>query len=177
MPHVSTGAVRAFLFADLRDYTAFVEREGDQAAAALITRFRTLIRSRLAEHDGAELKTEGDSFYIVFPAPSQAVSFGVDAFRAANDGSGTPLRFGVGIHVGETVPLDGQFVGSAVNLAARVGAMAADGELLVTDTVRGLIRTSGAFTFDDRGPASLKGVSEPIHLYAVEWRQIGRAHV
>ena len=172
MPHVSTGAVRAFLFADLRDYTAFVEREGDRAAAALITRFRALIRSRLAEHDGAELKTEGDSFYIVFPAPSQAVSFGVDAFRAANDGSGTPLRFGVGIHVGETVPLDGQFVGSAVNLAARVGAMAADGELLVTDTVRGLIRTSGAFTFDDRGPASLKGVSEPIHLYAVEWRPL-----
>lgn len=169
---MTIAGVRAFLFADLRDYTAFVEREGDQAAAELISRFRALIRAHLAAHEGAELKTEGDSFYIVFPSPSQAVSFGTDVFRAANGGSRAPLRFGIGIHVGETIPLDGQFVGSAVNVAARVGSMAADGELLVTDTVRGLIRTSGAFAFDDRGPVSLKGVSEPIHLYAVEWRPV-----
>lgn len=164
------GAVRAFVFADLRDYTAFVEREGDRAAAELISSYRTLIREHLAKHEGAEVKTEGDSFYIVFPSPSRAVAFGADVFRAAHADGVRRIRFGVGIHVGETVPLDGQFVGSAVNIAARVGAMAADGELLVTDTVRGLIRTSSAFSYDDRGTVTLKGVSEPIHLYAVEWR-------
>ena len=163
-------SVRAFLFADLRDYTAFVEREGDQAAAVLIARFRSLIRRHLEQHEGAEIKTEGDSFYIVFPSPSRAVAFGVDVFRAAHEDAAPRVRFGVGIHVGESVPLDGQFVGSAVNVAARVGAMAADGELLVTDTVRGLIRTSSSFSYDDRGPASLKGVAEPMRLYAVEWR-------
>ena len=162
--------MRAFLFADLRDYTAFVEREGDQAAAELIASYRTLIRQHLAAHEGAELKTEGDSFYIVFPSPSRAVAFGADVFRAAHADGARRIRFGVGIHVGETVPLDGQFVGSAVNIAARVGAMAADGELLVTDTVRGLIRTSSPFSYDDRGGVTLKGVSEPVHLYAVEWR-------
>jgi len=167
---VSDGAVRAFLFADLRDYTAFVEREGDRAAAELISSYRTLIRDHLAKHEGAELKTEGDSFYIVFPSPSRAVAFGAEVFRAAHADGAPRIRFGVGIHVGETVPLDGQFVGSAVNVAARVGAMAADGELLVTDTVRGLIRTSGDFSYDDRGTVTLKGVSEPMHLYAVEWR-------
>jgi len=167
---VSDGAVRAFLFADLRDYTAFVEREGDRAAAELISSYRTLIRDHLAKHEGAELKTEGDSFYIVFPSPSRAVAFGAEVFRSAHADGAPRIRFGVGIHVGETVPLDGQFVGSAVNVAARVGAMAADGELLVTDTVRGLIRTSGDFSYDDRGTVTLKGVSEPMHLYAVEWR-------
>ena len=133
-------ALRAFLFADLRDYTAFVEREGDRAAADLIREYRALIRSHLAAYDGAELKTEGDSFYIVFPSPSKAIAFGTDIFRAARESTGRRLRFGVGIHVGETVPLEGQFVGSAVNIAARIGAMAGDGELLVTDTVRGLVR-------------------------------------
>ncbi|MHB8630943.1 MAG: ATP-binding protein [Candidatus Limnocylindria bacterium] len=167
---MNDGTVRAFLFADLRDYTAFVEREGDRAAAELITNYRALIREHLAQHEGAELKTEGDSFYIVFPSPSRAVAFGVDVFRAAHADGARRIRFGVGIHVGETVPLDGQFVGSAVNLAARVGAMAADGEILVTDTVRGLIRTSSPFSYDDRGTVTLKGVPEPVHLYAVDWR-------
>ena len=167
---MNDGVVRAFVFADLRDYTPFVEREGDRAAADLIARFRVLIRRHLEQHEGAEIKTEGDSFYIVFPSPSRAVSFGIDVFRAAHDDDAPRIRFGVGIHVGETVPLDGQFVGSAVNIAARVGAMAADGELLVTDTVRGLIRTSSSFSYDDRGPAELKGVSEPINLFAVEWQ-------
>lgn len=162
-------AVRAFLFADLRDYTAFVEREGDQAAADLITEYRTLIRSRLAAYEGAELKTEGDSFYIVFPSPSKAISFGAEVFRAARDGAGRRLKFGVGVHVGETVPLDGQFVGSAVNIAARIGALAGDGELLVTDTVRGLVRTNAPFAFEDRGSLPLKGVTEPIRVFAVDW--------
>jgi len=162
-------ALRAFLFADLRDYTAFVEREGDQAAAELITEYRALIRSRLAAYDGAELKTEGDSFYIVFPSPSKAIGFGADVFRAAHADGARRLKFGVGLHVGETVPLDGQFVGSAVNIAARIGALAADGELLVTDTVRGLVRTAVPFAFEDRGPMTLKGVAEPIRVFAVDW--------
>lgn len=82
-------ALRTFLFADLRDYTAFVEREGDRAAADLIRDYRALIRSRLAAYDGAELKTEGDSFYIVFPSPSKAIAFGTDIFapRARRPGA------------------------------------------------------------------------------------------
>ena len=170
-------ALRAFLFADLREYTAFVEREGDQAAAELITEYRALIRSRLPAYDGAELKTEGDSFYIVFPSPSKAIAFGADVFRAALDAAGRRLKFGVGVHVGETVPLDGQFVGSAVNIAARIGALAADGELLVTDTVRGLVRTTAPFAFEDRGPMPLKGVAEPIRVFAVDWAPRSAAEV
>ena len=166
----SETALRAFLFADLRDYTAFVEREGDRAAADLIADYRRLIRDRLARHEGAELKTEGDSFYIAFPSPSRAIAFGADIFQAAHAEGARRIRFGVGIHAGETVPLEGQFVGSAVNIAARIGAMAGDGELLVTDTVRSLVRTGSPYPFEDRGPVALKGVREPIHLYAVEWR-------
>ncbi len=160
---------RAFLFCDLREYTAFIEGAGDQAAADLIRRFRELIRSQLAAYDGAELKTEGDSFYIVFPAASRAIAFGVDVLRGA-EGADGGMRFGIGIHAGETVPLDGQFIGSAVNLAARIGAMAGEGELLITDTVRGLVRTNCPYPLLDRGRVALKGIAEPVQLYAVEWK-------
>lgn len=162
-------ALRTFLFADLRDYTAFVEREGDRAAADLISEYRALIRAHLSAYEGAELKTEGDSFYIVFSSPSKAIAFGSEVFRAARERGDRRLRFGVGVHAGETVPLDGQFVGSAVNIAARIGALAGDGELLVTDTVRDLVRTAVPFRFEDRGPTPLKGVAEPIRVFAVDW--------
>ena len=73
---------RAFLFSDLRDYTSFVEAKGDAAAARLLRDYRTLVRREVARHDGAEVKTEGDSFYVVFDAPSVALDCAVAILRA-----------------------------------------------------------------------------------------------
>ncbi|HSS35779.1 MAG TPA: adenylate/guanylate cyclase domain-containing protein, partial [Patescibacteria group bacterium] len=70
----STGSLtRGFLFADLRDYTRYLESHGAVDAADLLVRYRTLVRKAVAEYDGAEIKTEGDSFYVVFQAVSAAV--------------------------------------------------------------------------------------------------------
>ena len=55
----------------------------------------------------------------------------------------------------------------AVNIAARISALSAPGEVLVSDTVRGLARTSANVAFDDRGEHTLKGVADPHHLFAV----------
>ncbi len=65
---------RGLLFADLRGYSADVERYGDRAASALLDAFRSLVRQQVAEHAGAEIKTEGDSFYVVFPSARRAVT-------------------------------------------------------------------------------------------------------
>jgi class 3 adenylate cyclase len=59
-------AYRGFLFADLRGYTAFGERHGDAAAADLLDAYRELVRSEVARQADAEIRTEGDSFYVVF---------------------------------------------------------------------------------------------------------------
>src|SRR6266511_5922133 len=173
---------RAFLFSDLRDYTSFVEAKGDAAAARLLRDYRTLVRRELARHDGAEVKTEGDSFYVVFEAPSAALDCAVAILRAADVRNGrdptSPLRIGIGLHAGETVAYDDQFVGSAVNIASRIAGKAGAGELLISDTLRGLVRTSRNIAMSDRGALDLKGVTEPIRAWTVDWRQqIGRAHV
>jgi class 3 adenylate cyclase len=166
---------RAFLFSDLRDYTSFVEAKGDAAAARLLRDYRTLVRREVARHDGAEVKTEGDSFYVVFESPSAALDCAVALLRAADVRSGrdptAPLRIGVGLHAGETIAYDDQFVGSAVNIASRLAGKAGAGELLISDTLRGLVRTSRSLAMSDRGALDLKGVAEPIRAWTVDWHQ------
>lgn len=164
---------RAFLFSDLRDYTSFVEAKGDAAAARLLKDYRTLVRREVARHDGGEVKTEGDSFYVVFEAPSVALDCAVAILRAADVRNGrdptVPLRIGVGLHAGETIAYDDQFVGSAVNIASRLAGKAGAGELIISDTLRGLVRTSRSIPMTERGPLELKGVAEPIRAWTVDW--------
>jgi class 3 adenylate cyclase len=75
------------LFADLRGSTAFVERQGDAAAADLLDAYRELVRAEVARHAGAEIRTEGDSFYVVFGSARRAVACAVAIVDAAERAS------------------------------------------------------------------------------------------
>jgi class 3 adenylate cyclase len=163
---------RGFLFADLRGYSAYTERRGDDAARELLRRYRALVREVIARRDGAEIRTEGDSFYVVFGSVTAAVLAGVEIQAESATASGAtpsdPIRVGVGIHAGETTDdAEEGIVSSAVNIAARVCAVADPGEVLVTDTVRALTRSAVRTTFVPRGRRRLKGIPEPIAVYAV----------
>ena len=158
---------RGFLFADLRGYTDFVEQRGAAAAAELLTQYRALAREAIGQFGGAEIKTEGDSFYVVFDSVSSAVRCGLAITTAARTEADEPIRVGVGIHAGETVEADGGFVGSPVNIAARICAQAGPGEVLVSETVRALTTTVLPVQFKSRGRRQLKGIAEPIELFAV----------
>ncbi len=164
-----------FVFADLRDYTAFVERHGDAAGAGLIADYRRLVRHEVAGTGGGEVKTEGDSFFVVFATARQALHCAVGILREAERMSAErperPIRIGVGVHAGEPVPQEGQFVGSAVNIAARLAQHAAAGELLVSEVVRGLLRTSGLPEMEEREGLVLKGVEDPPRVYRVLWQR------
>ena len=165
-----TSVARGFLFADLRNYSAWVESHGDHAAAALLREYRALVRKAVAEFHGAEIKTEGDSFYVVFGSPSAAVTCGLRILELAAESrgaAGEPIAVGLGVHAGETVATDEGYVGSVVNVAARVCAQAAAGELLVTDAVRSLTRTYLDVTFVPRGRKRLKGSAERVGIYRV----------
>jgi class 3 adenylate cyclase len=161
-PHL----MRGFLFADLRDYTGYIEARGDHAGAILLERYRALVRDAVASARGAEVRTEGDSFYVVFDSASAAVRTGLQIVAAAAAADpADPIRVGVGIHAGETVEVADGFVGSAVNIAARLCAEAKPGEVVVSDTVRGLTRTYLDVDFEPLGARRLKGLSEPIPVY------------
>ena len=173
---------RGFLFADLRGYTSYVEQHGDHAGAQLLERYRTLVRAAVAAARGAEIKTEGDSFYVVFDSASAAVRCGLAIVGAAAEtaaahaaetaepaarDAAAPIEVGVGVHAGETVATAEGFVGSAVNIAARLCAQAKAGEVVVSETVRSLTRTYLDVDFVPLGTRRLKGVEEPIAIYRV----------
>ncbi len=166
---LSRGGMRGFLFSDLRGYTAFIERRGAKAAAALLDRYRPIVRSTVSEFAGAEIRTEGDSFYIVFADASSAVTCGLAIIAAADEANAQdpelPIRVGIGVHAGETVQTDEGYVGTVVNIAARLCALAGAGEVLVSDTVRAVTAGITEVRYDPRGRHRLKGVSDPVLIF------------
>ena len=166
-----SSASRGFLFSDLRGFTAFAERHGDAAAAGMVSRFLDIARKAISRHEGAEIKTEGDAIHAVFPSASSAVLCGLEIVDSAAELNAQdpdrPLGLGVGVHAGEAVDTPEGYIGTAVNVAARLCAAAQPGEVLVTSTVKGSTQASIPVGFIARGRRRLKGIREPVEVYAV----------
>ena len=172
-------AYRGFLFSDMRGFTAFAERHGNSAAADAVSRFLELARRAIARHRGSEINTEGDAIHAVFPSASSAVLCGLDIVDAAADLSAQdpqrPFGVGVGVHAGEAVETAEGYIGRAVNIAARLCAAARPGEVLVSSTVKGIAHASIPVGFIPRGKRRLKGIQDPIVVYAVSRDLAARA--
>jgi class 3 adenylate cyclase len=162
---------RGFLFSDMRGFTAFAERYGNPAAAAKVSRFLDIARTAIARHEGAEVKTEGDAIHAVFPSASSAVLCGLEIVEAAAQLSALEpdgwFDLGVGVHAGEAVETAEGYIGRAVNIAARLCAVARPGEVLVSSTVKGITQASIQVGFIPKGKRRLKGIHDPILVYAV----------
>jgi class 3 adenylate cyclase len=167
----AAAAYRGFLFSDLRGFTAFAERYGNAAAAAKVSRFLDIARTAILRHEGAEVKTEGDAIHAVFPSASSAVLCGLEIVESAAELSAQEpdswFDLGVGVHAGEAVETDEGYIGTAVNVAARLCAAARPGEVLVTATVKGITHASIPVGFIARGRRRLKGIREPVEVFAV----------
>src|SRR3989441_7549569 len=139
--------VRTYLFADLRDYTAFVETRGDAAAAGLLRAYRSIVRSEVRAKRGVEIKTEGDSFYLVFSTPRDAVRCALGIARRAKAHNerhaDLPLRIGIGINTGEAVEHDKAYVGSAGILASPLAQQAEAGRSPLTHNGPAPLRPGG----------------------------------
>lgn len=164
-------ASRGFLFSDLRGFTAFAERHGNAAAAAMVARFLDIARTAISRHEGAEIKTEGDAIHAVFPSAEAAVLCGLEIVDAAAELNARepdqPLGLGVGVHAGEAVDTPEGYIGTAVNVAARLCAAAQPGEVLVSSTVKSSTQASIPVGFIARGRKRLKGIREPVEVFAV----------
>ncbi len=162
------------MFTDVADSVAFAETLGDDEWRRVLARYRTLVRAAFASHGGEEVSTQGDGFLGRFPSPAEAVLCAVDIQRELEDvheRADLDLQVRIGIHAGEAVQDDGDLIGRVVNLAARVMAEAAPGEVLVTEPVADYL--GGELQFEDKGLRELRGVPQPRHLLAVRWNAGG----
>jgi class 3 adenylate cyclase len=157
----------AILFADIADSTGLTERLGDDAFRAKARDLDAALRSTIRDHAGTAIegKLLGDGVLATFASAAKAIEAALACGRAGDE-AGLPLH--LGLHAGDVIREDNNVYGGAVNVAARISGLSAPGEVLVSETVRSLARTSAGVGFEDRGEQALKGVGEPVRVWAVE---------
>src|SRR3954471_4851814 len=158
MRALPTGTV-TMLFTDVEASTKLLERLGDGYADAL-AEHRTALREVFQRHGGFEVGTEGDSFFVVFPSAAEALGAAREGQSALAAGE---MRVRMGLHTGEPLIHDGDYVGMDVHRAARVGAAGHGGQILLTEATRALV---DADDLTDLGAHRLKDIGE-VRLFQV----------
>jgi DNA-binding NarL/FixJ family response regulator/class 3 adenylate cyclase len=164
-------AIRSFMIADIRGYTSYTQAHGDQAAARLATAFAGLTRDAVEEHGGELVELRGDEALTVFSSARDAIGaavllqqrFVAEAVRDAD----MPLLVGIGLDVGEAVPVEGGYRGGALNVAARLCSLAAPGEILASQITTHLAGPLDGVDYEDRGRTRLKGLSEAVPVVRI----------
>jgi class 3 adenylate cyclase len=151
------------LFTDIVGSTEQAAALGDKRWRTRLDEHDRVVRDELRRFRGREIKTTGDGFVACFDGPARAIR----CARATVDRL-QPLGIDIraGLHTGECEVVGDDLRGLSVHIAARVGAMAGSGEVLVSRTVKDLVVGSG-ITFGDRGEHVLKGVPGSWNVFAV----------
>lgn len=155
--------VSTVLFTDIVDSTRTASRLGDVAWRSLVAEHNNRVRREIERFRGREVKTTGDGLLVLFDSAAAGIRAGL-GMAAAMAELGLEIR--VGLHSGEVELTASDVRGIAVHAAARVMSAAGAGEVLVSRTTRDLATGSG-LTFESRGTPELKGLSEPLELFAV----------
>jgi len=151
------------MFTDIVNSTARAAEMGDRRWRDLLAGHDAIVRRGLERFRGREIKTVGDGFLATFDGPARAIRC-AEVIRDELAGQGIEVR--AGLHTGECEVIGDDVGGMAVHIGARVGALAAPGEVLVSSTVRDLVVGSG-IEFAERGTRELKGVPGEWRLFAV----------
>jgi class 3 adenylate cyclase len=163
-----------FLFADLVGFTAFTEREGDEAAADLALDFAATAARAAGDHGARVVKCLGDAVLLHVGRAADAVELGLHVNSEWHGGGGLP-RVHAGAHTGPAVERGGDWFGAAVNLAARVCCSARAGELLVTEATAAAAGDLPGIELNGLGPQAFKNVARSVPVFAAQREPLPRA--
>ena len=155
--------VATILFTDIVGSTERAATLGDDRWHGLLDNHDSIIRQQIGRFGGRDVNTIGDGFLAVFTSPSVAIDCAA-AIVAAMRPLGIEVR--TGIHIGEVEVRGGDVAGMAVHIGARIAALAAPSEVMVSSTVREVV-TGSRRVFHARGEHELKGVPGRWRLYTV----------
>ena len=163
-----TAGLRTFLIADVRGYTRFTQAHGDANAARLAKKFADLARDAVEARGGRVIELRGDEALAVFNSTPQAVRAALELQATCSEETSTdptlPMTIGIGIDVGEAIPVEDGFRGAALNTAARLCSRAAAGQVLVTRAVAESMAGRDEVRFSELGAADLKGFETAIDV-------------
>ena len=163
-PQTSGARTQTFLLADLAGYSALTEAHGDELAADVAAEFVRSVRELLHQHQAEHVKAIGDAVLVRVAHPRPGLQL---AQRIVCDlglrHRGLGIR--VGLHTGTAVERDGDWFGSAVNVAARIAALAEPGEVLLTAAT--LTAAGDDTSARSRGPERLRNIVDPVEVFAL----------
>jgi class 3 adenylate cyclase len=170
----TTRVERTFMFTDIVDSTHLAEELGDDRWDVVLREHDRLVRSATAGQGGVEVKSTGDGFFLAFPTADPAIAAAVEMQRRLADQAERrtdgerALRVRIGLHHAEANRVGLDFVGSGVNVAARIADAAAAGEILVSESTLGYARRRAPL--GERRVLELKGIAAPVAVLPVPWQ-------
>jgi predicted ATPase/class 3 adenylate cyclase len=154
------GGTVTFLFTDVEGSTKLLHELGAETYAAKLVEHRRIVREACTARGGVEVDTQGDAFFVAFPTAPHAL----DAAQAITEelASG-PITLRIGLHTGTPLLTGEGYVGEDVHFAARVGASAHGGQVVLSRATRDLL--DERYGLIDLGEHRLKDVSDPVPIY------------
>ena len=150
-----------FLFSDIEGSTRLLQELGASAYADALAEHRRVLREAFLRHDGVEVDTQGDAFFVAFPTAPGAVAAAAEAQQGLKAG---PIRVRMGIHTGTPHISEEGYVGPDVHRAARIAAAGHGGQVLVSSSTATLLEREG---LRDLGDHRLKDLAAPERIYQI----------
>jgi class 3 adenylate cyclase len=170
----SPDGMMTIVFTDIEGSTAMMERLGEEDWLEMMLAHNKLVRSLVAGHGGDLVKWQGDGFMLVFRSAGSAVAFASELQHAVTRSNAAnverALRVRVGVHTGNMFQLDGDFLGRAVVLAARITGRARGGEVLVSAASKQYTERLGRWNYGPPTSLSFKGLAGAEHVHSLDWR-------
>jgi class 3 adenylate cyclase len=159
---------RTFMFTDIVDSTKLVEVLGEEKWRKLLTWHDRRLRELIEQAGGEVIKQTGDGYFAAFRTPAAAVEAAAGIQRALDQHEPLAPDVRIGMHAGGAFQKeDADYAGQGVHMAARIGALAGSGEILVS---RESLDSGGRYALSEPRLETLKGFDEPVELVAVDWR-------
>ena len=156
---------RVFLIGDLSGYTALTEAHGSISAAQIVKRYIEIVQECLYK-DAQIVETVGDEVLIVGNDGARIIQTALELRRKVEKEPDFPSVH-IGIHAGYVLQQDGQYFGSAINIASRVAAHARADQILCTDSVIEALRKMTTVKYRALGKVFFKNVIDPIALFEI----------
>ncbi|MGI8552505.1 MAG: adenylate/guanylate cyclase domain-containing protein [Dehalococcoidia bacterium] len=174
VPSSQPPGTRAVLFSDLVGFTDQLIKLGDRAAQLWLRAHNRILREQFVRFGALEQKSTGDGFLATFADALHAVDCAVAIQRALqpynDEHPEGEIHVRIALHFGEVLKEGEELVGTTVRFAARMVSKIQQDQILASELLHGMVRSSSEHRFTERGVIKLQGFERREHLYEVRWQ-------
>src|SRR5687768_10568472 len=161
----------AIMFTDMVGYSALTQKD-EALALELLSEHRSILRPFFGKHDGREIETAGDSFFVEFNSAVEATNCAIEIQsilqeRNKSETENRRITLRIGIHIGDVVYMDNHVHGDGVNIAARLEPKAQPGGICISEDVARQIRNKVPYPIIKLDEENHNNISMPIEIYSI----------